>query len=95
MIDMFAQGLFYILAIYFLIGFIFALFFVTRLVGKIDSSAKEGTWGFKALIIPGVIAFWPLLMQRWRKGLSDPPEEKNAHRTAACELHCLKKEVSV
>ena len=90
MIELFAQTLFYILATYFSIGFLFALFFVTKWVGRIDSFAKEGSWGFKLLIFPGTIAFWPFLMKRWQKKLADPPEQKNAHRVAACELHCLK-----
>ena len=48
----------------------------------IDPSAVEGTWGFKVLIIPGAMIFWPLLLHRWLKRLPQP-EEHSAHREAA------------
>jgi hypothetical protein len=64
---------------------IFALFFVTKGAGKIDPTAKNGTIGFRLLIIPGTMAFWPLLARRWWQGMTEPPEEKNPHRLAAKE----------
>lgn len=88
MVALIATALFWIIAVYALIGIVFAIVFVTRLAGKIDSAAREGTWGFKLLILPGAAAFWPLLLKRVLGGKSDPPEEKNAHRVAACQLHC-------
>ncbi len=71
--------------IYLGLGLLFALFFVTKGAGKIDPTAKAGTIGFRLLIIPGVIAFWPLLAKRWWQGMTEPPEEKNPHRLAAKE----------
>ena len=72
-----------LLGIYFLCGLLFAVPFVLGGVKKIDSHADAGSWGFRLLIIPGVTAFWPLLLRRWMKGIKIPPEERNAHRTAA------------
>lgn len=69
-------------AIYLVAGLVFAVPFVIFGVKKIDHGAVEGTWGFKLLIIPGVVAFWPMLAKRWVSG-EHPPEEKNAHRCAA------------
>ena len=45
--------------------------------------ADEGTWGFKVMISPGVVALWPLLLRRWRSGATEPPPECNAHRERA------------
>ncbi|MCI0697383.1 hypothetical protein L0337_35925 [candidate division KSB1 bacterium] len=73
--------------IYLGLGLIFALFFVTKGVGKIDPTAKAGTISFRLLIIPGTMAFWPLLAKRWWQGMNEPPEEKNPHRVAACMYH--------
>ena len=28
----------------------------------------------------GLVALWPLLLRRWLKEISEPPEERNAHR---------------
>ncbi len=71
--------------IYLALGLVFALFFVTKGAGKIDPTAKAGTIGFRLLIIPGTMAFWPLLAKRWWQGKTEPPEEKNPHRLAAKE----------
>ena len=55
-------------AIYLLCGFIFAIAFVIMGVGKIDPHATHGSSGFRVLIIPGTMFFWPLLARRWMKG---------------------------
>lgn len=71
------------LGVYVLLGTLFAIVFVIRGVGRIDPDARSGTWGFRLLIFPGVVAFWPYLMRRWLTGASRPPTENNAHRRAA------------
>ena len=72
-----------LLAIYFACGFLFAIPFIFAGVKKVDPHAAPGSWGFRLLIIPGTLAFWPLLLRRWLKGISTPPEECNAHRRDA------------
>ena len=64
-------------------GLLFAMPFVLRGVDRIDPAAREGTWGFRLLLIPGVVALWPLLARRWWSGRGEPPEERNPHRLAA------------
>jgi hypothetical protein len=64
-------------------GFLFAIPFVLKGVKLIDPHAVHGSWGFRLLIFPGTLALWPLLLRRWLKGISEPPEERNAHRQAA------------
>lgn len=71
------------LGIYFACGLLFAVAFAWHGVKKIDPHAAHGSWGFRLLIIPGTLAFWPLLLRRWAKGISEPPEESNAHRNAS------------
>ncbi len=68
--------------LYALVGVIFGIAFVLRGVNRIDPVAPESTWGFRLVILPGVVALWPLLARRWLRG-SGPPEERNAHRLAA------------
>lgn len=53
--------------IYLLIGFLFALLFAFKGVGKIDEEAKDVPLSFRLLIIPGSMAFWPLLLKNWIK----------------------------
>jgi hypothetical protein len=66
-------------------GLVFAPFFVAFGVGRIDPAARGSTWGFRLMIVPGVVALWPLLLRRvWLR--KPPPEERNAHRRAAREI---------
>ena len=64
-------------------GLLFAIPFVLVGVNRIDPHAANGSWGFRLLIIPGTMAFWPLLLRRWATGAKEPAEECNAHRRAA------------
>ena len=81
---------------YVIAGALFALLFVIFLVGRIDASARfhreEFNWklllswldtiGFRILIFPGVVAFWPLFAVRLLRGRT-VPIERNAHRDRA------------
>lgn len=80
---MIAQVLLLAGGFYLLCGLIFAIPFVWIGVGRIDPHAAHGSWGFRVLIIPGAMFFWPLLARRWMQGMHEPPEERNAHRYAA------------
>lgn len=80
---MIAAAFLILLGGYLACGFFFALPFVLFGVKKIDPHAAHGSWGFRLLIFPGSLAFWPLLLRRWLKGIKAPPEERNAHRQAA------------
>ena len=56
-----------IVAVYLAAGLVFAIPFVIKGVTKIDEGAHGSTWGFRMIIIPGTIVFWPLLLKRWLK----------------------------
>lgn len=71
------------LGIYLLCGLAFAVPFVLVGVKRLDPHAAHCSWGFRLLIAPGAMAFWPLLFKRWLSGVKEPPEEDSAHRCAA------------
>lgn len=73
--------------LYLLSGFAFAIPFVLVGVGKIDPHAARGSWGFRLLIIPGTLFFWPWLAWRWMKGGYEPPDENNPLRLVARADH--------
>lgn len=50
--------------IYALLGVVFAVYFVTRGAGRIDSVALGGTLSFRILIFPASAALWPWLLRR-------------------------------
>ena len=77
---MIAAALLILLGGYLTCGLVFAIPFALVGVKKIDPHAAHGTWGFRLLIIPGTMAFWPLLLRRWFGGTQEPPEECTPHR---------------
>jgi len=54
-----------IAGLYLAAGFVFAIPFVIKGVTKIDEGAIGSKWGFRLIIIPGTIVFWPLLLKKW------------------------------
>jgi hypothetical protein len=54
-----------IAGLYLAAGFVFAIPFVIKGVTKIDEGAIGSNWGFRLIIIPGTIVFWPLLLKKW------------------------------
>ena len=56
-----------IVAVYLLIGVFFVIPFLMKGLNKIDDGAHGSTIGFKIIIIPGVIVFWPVLLSKWMK----------------------------
>jgi hypothetical protein len=69
-----------LLAAYLGCGLVFAIPFALVGVKRIDPHAAHGSWGFRLLVIPGTMAFWPLLLRRWLGGTHEPPEECTPHR---------------
>ena len=80
MLETFAKAIVYTLAIYAGLGLLFAMPFVCFGVQRSDSEAQGSGVGFRLLILPGIAAFWPLFLYRWRRGIVEPPVEKNSHR---------------
>jgi hypothetical protein len=52
-------------ALYAAIGVVFATAFVAAGARGLDPAVKSSSWGFRAMIFPGVVALWPLLAKRW------------------------------
>ncbi len=59
------RGALLAVASYLAIGSIFAVPFLFFGIGRIDPAAKGAPWTFRALVFPGVVAMWPLLVRRW------------------------------
>jgi len=59
------HGALWIVGIYVAIGLVVAVPFVARGIGRVDPAANEAPWTFRLLVLPGVVALWPLLARRW------------------------------
>ena len=57
----------YIISIYLALGFLFMIPFIIKGVNKMDEGAHGGSIGFRIIIIPGVIVFWIILLNKWVK----------------------------
>lgn len=66
-----ARWLVLLVEVHALLGLCFGLFFAWRGAGAIDPTARSGSPGFRALIVPGAAALWPLLLVRWRRARSE------------------------
>jgi hypothetical protein len=59
-----AQVLIQVMTFYLCCGAVFAVIFLWQWVGELDAAAAHGTWGFRLMVFPGVVAFWPLFAAR-------------------------------
>jgi hypothetical protein len=64
---MLVQIILILVLIYLLLGVLFLIPFLIKGLNKVDEGAHSGTIGFKIIIIPGVIVFWPVLLRKWVK----------------------------
>ena len=64
---MIAASMLVLLGVYLTCGLAFAIPFALVGVKKVDPAATRSSWGFRLLIVPGTVAFWPLLWRRWAR----------------------------
>ena len=57
-----------LLGAYAAVGAVFAVFFLWKWVARFDRAAANGTWGFRVLVFPGIVLFWPLFLERLLRG---------------------------
>ena len=63
-----AQWFVGVLSVYGVFGLVFGVCFVVAAVTRLDPLAKGSGLGFRLLILPGVAALWPWLLDRWLRG---------------------------
>lgn len=51
--------------VYLGLGLVVALPMALRGVDRLGPAAAAGSWGFRVLAIPGLMALWPLALTRW------------------------------
>jgi hypothetical protein len=54
-----------VLAVYALVGVVFAIAFVMRGIERVDPVAHGSGLAFRLLVLPGAAALWPVLLRKW------------------------------
>jgi hypothetical protein len=75
------QAILILVIVYLVAGVLFVIPFLVKGLIKVDESAHGGSLGFKLIIIPGVIVFWPVLLNKWKK-LNTTDKRKNTEINA-------------
>lgn len=60
-----AEAIVAVFLAYALLGLAFGLVFVSVGVGRFDHAARGTSLAFRALILPGSAALWPVLAVKW------------------------------
>ena len=77
-----AQFVIGVVEAYAVVGVAFALMFLTRGVTRLDPRVAGAPKTLRLLILPGIVALWPLFAWRWIAGAHEPIED-NPHRAKA------------
>jgi hypothetical protein len=57
--------IFSIAAFYLFAGLLFAFIFFYKGIRSVDEGSIGSSIGFKIIIIPGIMVFWPVLLKKW------------------------------
>ena len=64
-IDILAYVLVLLAGVYLLAGLLFCITILVKGLSNFDPNTRNSGVGFKLLIIPGIVAFWPFLWKKW------------------------------
>jgi hypothetical protein len=67
------------------VGVVFAMLFLPRALVRLDAAVAGAPWTLRLLILPGVVALWPLFLMRWFTH-AGAPTENNPHRARAADV---------
>jgi len=72
----------WVMELYAMAGTLFAICFLPRAVTRMDPRLAGAPRTVRLLILPGIVALWPLFARRWLGGVS-APTERTPHRMKA------------
>ncbi|MFT3908166.1 MAG: hypothetical protein QM737_01970 [Ferruginibacter sp.] len=55
------------IGIYLICGLLFSIIFISKGLKVLDEGSHGSGIGFKLIIIPGCMIFWPVLLNKWIK----------------------------
>ncbi|MEO8770223.1 MAG: hypothetical protein ABI402_09070 [Ferruginibacter sp.] len=58
---------FTVIGIYLIGGLMFSIIFISKGLKVLDEGSHGAGIGFKLIILPGCMVFWPFLLKKWMK----------------------------
>lgn len=77
-----AQSIVAVVELYLATGAAFVVVFLWRGITDVDHRVAGAPMSLRVLILPGLVALWPVFAMRWATGASEPAEH-NPHRVKA------------
>jgi hypothetical protein len=71
-----ATGFLIAAGVYLLVGLLFYFPFIRKGIHLVDENAHGSSIGFYLIILPGTLAFWPVLLAKWRKALKQHSHDR-------------------
>jgi hypothetical protein len=65
----------WLIEVYLLCGIVFAVPFLITGLSVIDENAAGSKFGFRLIILPGTIVFWPFLLRKWLVATKEPSND--------------------
>jgi len=59
-----------IIGVYLLVGLVFCVALLIIGLPDMDPSTRKSGFGFKLIIVPGILVFWPILWKKWKDSRS-------------------------
>jgi hypothetical protein len=67
-----AEGFWAVLAVYLAVGVLSTTFIAIKGLERIDAGARDMPWSARLLILPGLLALWPLMLLKCLKQKGPP-----------------------
>ncbi len=67
-----AEGVLAVLAVYLAVGALFATVIAIKGLARVDAGARDMPWSARLLILPGLLALWPLMLLKCLKQKAPP-----------------------
>ena len=67
-----AEGFLAVLAVYLAVGALFAMVIALTGLARIDAGARDMPWSTRLLILPGLVALWPMMLVKCLRQKAPP-----------------------
>lgn len=72
---LFAQAVLAVLGVYLAIGVVVGIAFIVRGVDRVDPAMAASPKRVRVVILPGVVALWPVMLAKWAGASKAPATE--------------------